>query len=69
MFQMPNLTIYPMDEEIAEEVARLRALNNCKMPDAIIVATAIIHNADVFLTNDRRLAAIKEIPVITLDEL
>lgn len=69
MFQMPNLTIYPMDGVVAEEAARLRALYNCKMPDAIIVATAIIHNADIFLTNDRRLTAIKELPVITLDEL
>ena len=69
MFQMPNLTIYPMDEVVAEEAARLRASYNCKMPDAIIVATAIVHNADVFLTNDRRLAVITEIPVVTLDEL
>lgn len=69
MFQMPNLTLYPMDEIVADEAARLRATYNCKMPDAIIVATAIVHNADVFLTNDHRLTAIKEILVVTLDEL
>ena len=69
MLQMPNLTLYPMDEAVAEEAARLRAAYNCKMPDAIIVATAIVHDADVFLTNDHRLKAITELPVVTLDEL
>lgn len=69
MFQMPNLYVYSMDEAVAEEAARLRAFYNCKMPDAIIVATAIVHNAEVFLTNDHRLTAITEIPVVTLDAL
>ena len=39
------------------------------MPDAIIAATAIVHEAEVLLTNDHRLASIKEIPVVKLDEL
>jgi len=69
MFQMPNLKVYPMDEIIAEEAARLRAVYKCKMPDAIIVATAIIHGAEVFLTNDPHLRTITEIPMITLDQL
>jgi predicted nucleic acid-binding protein len=69
MFQMPNLNVYPMDAAVAEEAARLRAFYNCKMPDAIIVATAIVHNAEVFLTNNHRLTAITEIPVVTLDTL
>ena len=69
MFQMPGLTVYAMDETIAEEAARLRAIYNLKMPDAIIAATAIVQEADVLLTNDYRLAAIKEIAVVKLDEL
>lgn len=69
MFQMPNLSVYNVNEVIAEEAARLRAVYNLKTPDAIIVATAIIYKADVFLTNDHRLAVIKEIPVVKLDEL
>ena len=36
MFQMPGLTVYAMDETIAEEAARLRAIYNLKMPDAIL---------------------------------
>ena len=67
MFQMPNLTVYDMDEVVAEEAARLRATYNFKMPDAIIIATGIIHEADILLTNDHRLANVKEIPVMLLD--
>src|SRR6266540_5910325 len=55
MFQMPNLTVYPMDDIVAEEAARLRAVYNFKMPDAIIAATAIVYKAEVLLTNDYRL--------------
>ena len=69
MFQMPNLFVYPMDEAVAEEAARIRATYNCKMPDAIIVATAIVHRADVFLTNDHRLTTMTEIPMVTFDQL
>jgi len=69
MFQMPNLTVRPMDEVVAEEAARVRAVYNFKMPDAIITATAIVHGADVLLTNDRLLAGIKEIPVSLLETL
>ena len=69
MFQMPNLTVYPMDEVVAEEAARIRAVYNCKMPDAIIVATAIVHKADVFITNDKRLKIIREIKVVAFEEL
>lgn len=69
MFQMPNLTAYPIDEVIAEEAAKLRAAYNIKMPDALIVATAIVLDADVLLTNDYKLSTIREIPVVRLDEL
>ncbi len=69
MFQMPNLIVYPMDEIVAEEAARVRGLYNLKMPDAIIVATAIVHRADVLLTNDHSLGVVKEILVMGLAEL
>lgn len=69
MFQMPNLIVYPMDEVVAEEAARIRGAYNLKMPDAIIAATAVVHKADVLLTSDRSLAVIKEIRVISPEEL
>jgi len=69
MFQMPNLTVYPMDEAVAEEAARIRGVYNLKMPDAIIAATAVVHAVDVLLTNDRALAIIKEIQVVSPEDL
>jgi predicted nucleic acid-binding protein len=69
MFQMPNLVVYPMDEIVAEEAARVRGVYNLKMPDVIIVATAIIHGAEVLLTDDRSLGVVKEIRVMGLTEL
>ncbi len=69
MFQMPNLTVYPIDEIVAEEAARVRGVYNLKMPDALIAATAIVHRADVLLTNDRSLAIIKEIQVVSPEDL
>ena len=69
MFQMPNLIVFPMDERVAEEAARVRGVYNLKMPDAIIAATAIVHRADVLLTNDHSLAVIKEIQVMRPEDL
>lgn len=69
MFQMPNLTVYAMDEVVAEETARIRGVYNLKMPDAIVVATAVVHKADVLLTNDRSLAVIREIQVVSPEDL
>ena len=69
MFQMPHLTVYPVDDRVAEEAARIRAVYNFKMPDAIHLATAVTQRADVFLTNDHQLVTIKEIPVIKLEDL
>jgi predicted nucleic acid-binding protein len=69
MFQMPNLTVYPMNEVVAEEAARIRGVYNLKMPDAIIAATAIVHRADVLLTNDHSLAVVKEIQVVSPEDL
>lgn len=64
MFQMPNLTAYTMDEVVAEEATRIRGVYNIRMPDAIIAATAVVHKADVLLSNDRSFAAVRESEVV-----
>lgn len=51
----PNLAIDPVSDEISSEAARLRAEHGVRTPDAIHFATALENEADVFLTNDRRL--------------
>lgn len=39
---------------IAREAARIRAVTGISMPDALILATATVHAADVIVTDDRR---------------
>ena len=61
--------IIPVTLEIAESAARLRADHGLRTPDAIQVATAITHKADFFLTNDVRLARLKQPEVLVLANL
>lgn len=68
------LRLYPLDGEVAETAATLRAKYHgngfkIKTPDAIQVATAILYGAEAFVTNDCSLKRLKEIDVILLDEL
>lgn len=50
----------PLDEVIALQAAELRArTRSLRLPDALVVATAIVDNADV-LTCDKRLADVDE---------
>ena len=66
--QTDELSVWPVDWEIAEECARLRAKYRLRIPDAIQIATALIAGADVFITNDRRLLKVPEIKVVLFDE-
>ncbi|MBI2008130.1 PIN domain-containing protein [Candidatus Amesbacteria bacterium] len=53
---IPNLKIIEVDWDVALEAARLRRENkSLRTPDSIQLATALIHKADVFITNDDRL--------------
>jgi predicted nucleic acid-binding protein len=58
-----------IDDEIAKVSARLRAEYSLKTPDAIQLAVAIVYSADTFLTNDKHLKTVKEVNVLTLDEI
>jgi predicted nucleic acid-binding protein len=63
------IKLVAIDEEIAKISARLRAEYSFKTPDAVQLATAIMHSADTFLTNDKQLKVVKEVNVVTLDEI
>ncbi len=66
----PNLSIADVTRDVAREAARLRATLNLRPPDALVVATAIIHEATAFVTNDRTLARARtRFDVLLLDEL
>ena len=64
-----NINIYEINIQIAKESARLRAQYKIKTPDAIQLATANYCLVDYFLTNDLRLKSIKELNILTLNDL
>ena len=47
-------TLVDVTQEVASRAAQLRAARNIKLPDALILATAIHTAADQILTLDRR---------------
>ncbi len=59
----PNLKVLPIDEAIIEIAADLRARYSLRTPDALHIATAIHGGADEFLSNDKALQRVTEIPV------
>ena len=64
----PNLFVVNVDAKIGETAAWLRARYDLKAPDAIFMATAIVKEADVFITNDEHLKRVNEIRVIYLND-
>ncbi|NEQ44682.1 MAG: type II toxin-antitoxin system VapC family toxin [Leptolyngbya sp. SIOISBB] len=64
-----NLITVPVSVEVAEVAAQLRATENLRTPDAIQIATAMQRGATFFLTNDVRLALVRDLTVLVLNEL
>lgn len=74
MLNSTSIKMIPLDDKVAERAAGLRAKYDgngfkLKTPDAIQIATAILNDADIFLTNDSRLKNVQEIKIIVLGEL
>lgn len=64
-----NLRSISMTHEIAEKAAIIRAKYNLRTPDCIQAATAIVNNADLLITNDKKWKRITEVDVVILDEM
>ena len=55
LIQRLPISITPLDEEIAVAASRLRAAHpTLRLPDALVIATAISAEADLLLTTDRK---------------
>lgn len=54
----PNLSVVPVDNLVAERATFLRGKYGMKTPDALVIASAIISQADVFVTNDEQVEEI-----------
>ena len=55
-----------MSDELLEQAVSLRARFGLRSADAVHLATAIAHNADVFLACDRQLARCTDINVVPI---
>jgi len=65
----PNLTFFEMDLEVARRASDLRAVQRIKAPDAIQIATALLHSSTGFVTNDKVLERIEGIDILIFDKL
>lgn len=59
----------PIDDQIANQAAELRARYGLALPDSFQIAIAILSGCDAFLTNDLALKRVTEISAIVLDEM
>ncbi len=57
---LAKLAIYGIDQDIKKEAIRLRRESGLKLPDAIIAATAICHQA-ILVTNDTELQNVSDL--------
>lgn len=65
-----NLMLHVVDQSICETAAQLRAKYNwLRTPDAIQIATAMKHGAQVIVTNDDQWSRVSEIPVAVVTKL
>ncbi|MXX11364.1 MAG: type II toxin-antitoxin system VapC family toxin, partial [Nitrospira sp. SB0667_bin_9] len=55
-----SMTIYSIDQDVKEEAIRLRRKSRLKLPDAIIAATAMCHDA-VLVTNDNEMQDVPDL--------
>lgn len=65
----PNVSLQPVSREVVIRAAALRARYSFRTPDALIMATALVHKATLILTNDERWKRLPEPAVLCLSEL
>jgi predicted nucleic acid-binding protein len=49
----PHFTVLPMDLDVALQAANVRAFARLPLPDAILVATALLSSSEAIVSNDR----------------
>ena len=66
-----NLTLIPVSKNVLITAAKFRSKHgpSVKLPDAIHLASALIHGCTAFISNDKRLTSLKDIAIITLADL
>lgn len=70
LIHYPHLTLADVTREVARRAAQLRAHYRLRPADALQIATALVHDATAFVSNDHTLLRLSSIlDVILLDEL
>ncbi|WP_035984291.1 type II toxin-antitoxin system VapC family toxin [Leptolyngbya sp. KIOST-1] len=64
-----NFFIVPVLRDLLVDAAGVRANTQLKLPDAIHAATALRTDCTTFLTSDRQLKKLTDIPVVLLSEV
>ena len=60
--------VWEVTRDVIERAAELRALYRLKMIDALHVSSALVNNAQLFVSNDEGLRRVKEIQVLILSD-
>jgi predicted nucleic acid-binding protein len=69
LVHFPHLTLADVTRDVARRAAQLRARYRLRPADALQVATALVHGATAFVTNDRQLTRLAPVlDIITLDD-
>lgn len=70
LVHFPHLTLADVSRDVARRAAQLRAHYRLRPADALQVATALVHGATAFVTNDRFLMRlVPALDVVVLDDL
>lgn len=64
-----NISLFPLDMDIADHVVELRAKYHFKTPDAIQLGTAVACGADYIITNDKAWQRFEGIKVVLVGDL
>ncbi len=62
-FLADGVEVVGTDTAVWEKATEIRARHRFRVPDAVHLASAVLHGCDRFLTNDHRLDGFPEIPV------
>jgi predicted nucleic acid-binding protein len=68
LIHFPNLQMADVTRQVARRAARLRAEFNLKPADALQVGTALVHEATVFVTNDKQLRKVNQLLAVLVLE-
>ena len=67
--QFPHLTLADVTRDVARQAAKLRAQYNLRPADTLHVATALVYNATVFVTNDQDFGRLNILHIALLGDL